>query len=392
MSDVTHLATTNGRSPHRRFGIIPADRLAHMYVVGKTGVGKTTLLETLLRGDITSGAGCALVDPHGDLVERIETWLPTHRRRDLVYVDVPDDDMPFGYNPLPRVSPERRSLVASGLIDVLKTMWEDAWGARMEHILRNAILALLDQPLATLPDILKLLTSKSFREDVLVNVKNPQVASFWRDEFPRYSFKYQADGIAPIQNKVGAFLADPKIYRILTRSDGALRFRSIMDEGKILLVNLAKGRIGSDSSSLLGGLLVTSLGLAAFSRADMSEADRRPFYIFIDEFQNFTTLSLANMLSELRKYGIGVVLAHQYLSQLDPQIRDAVLGNVGTVAAFRMGAPDAQYMAREFSPEVKPIDFMNLPNHEFYIRLMIEGMPSKPFSAKTIPVAKTGLV
>ena len=384
-TDITHFARTNGRLPHRTFGIKAADRLSHIYVIGKTGVGKTTLLETLIRNDIDHGAGCALIDPHGDFVARVEAALPEHRRSDLVYLNFPDSTQPYSYNPLSRVSAERRSLVASGILDVFKKMWDDAWGARMEHILRNAILALLDQPEAQLPDILQLLTSKRFRYQVLRNITNTQVAAFWRDEFPKYSFRYQADGIAPIQNKVGAFLADPKIYRILTRSDGALRFRSIMDEGKILLVNLAKGKIGADSSSLLGGLLVTSLGLAAFSRSDVPETQRRPFYIFIDEFQNFTTLALANMLSELRKFGIGAVLAHQYLAQLDPEIRDAVLGNAGTIVCFRLGALDAQHMAREFAPFIDADDIINLPNHAIYVRLMIDGLPSRPFSAATLP-------
>ncbi|MEQ1710881.1 MAG: type IV secretion system DNA-binding domain-containing protein [Hyphomicrobium sp.] len=382
---ITPFARTNGRHPHRPFGIRARDRLSHVYVIGKTGVGKTTLLETLLRGDIANGAGCALIDPHGDFVERVEASLPAGRRDDLVYLDVPDEAQPYGYNPFIRVSASRRSLVASGILDVFKKMWDDAWGPRMEHILRNALLALLDQPHAVMSDILQLLTSKSVRLRMLRNIANKQVAAFWRDEFPRYSFRYQADGIAPIQNKVGAFLADPKVRRILTRPDGGLRFRSIMDGGKILLINLAKGKIGSDSASLLGGLIVTSLGLAAFSRSDIPEADRRPFYIFIDEFQNFTTLALANMLSELRKFGIGAVLAHQYLAQLDVAIRDAVLGNVGTIVAFRLSALDAAYMAKEFDPDITPKDFINLGNHEVYIRLMIDGMPSRPFSAATLP-------
>lgn len=384
---VTHFARTNARHPHRLFGIKASDRLSHIYVIGKTGVGKTTLLETLLRSDISHGAGCALIDPHGDFVERIAAWLPEQRRGDLVYVDVPDSLQPYGYNPLTRVSPERRALVASGILDVFKKMWDDAWGARMEHILRNAILALLDQPNAVLPDILHLLTNKNFRHHALGNITNKQVAAFWRDEFPRYSFRYQADGIAPIQNKVGAFLADPKMYHILTRDDGGLQFRTIMDQGKILLVNLAKGKIGADSSALLGGLIVTSIGLAAFSRSDVPEVSRRPFYIYVDEFQNFTTLALANMLSELRKFGIGAVLAHQYLAQLDQDIREAVLGNAGTIASFRLGALDAAYMAREFAPDIEPIDFINLGNYEVYIRLMIDGEPSKPFSAATLPVS-----
>lgn len=384
---ITIFARTNARHPHRAFGIKAADRLSHMYAIGKTGVGKTTLLETIIRNDIARGAGCALIDPHGDFVERVHRWLPPHRRNDLIYLDLPDPALAYGYNPLLHVSPERRSLVASGFMDVFKMMWSDAWGPRMEHIMRNAVLALLDQPDAILPDILQLLTNKSFRFKVLRNITNKQVAAFWRDEFPKYSFRYQADGIAPIQNKVGSFLADPRLYRLLTRTDGGLRFRRIMDEGKVLLVNLAKGKIGSDSSSLLGGLLVTSLGLAAFSRSDIDERNRRPFYIVIDEFQNFTTLALANMLSELRKFGIGTVLAHQYMSQLDPQIRDAVLGNVGTIIAFRVGALDANYLAQEFAPFIEASDLMNLGNHEIYIRLMIDGVPTRPFSAATLPIA-----
>jgi hypothetical protein len=217
---VTLFARTNARHPHRLFGIKSADRLSHMYAIGKTGVGKTTLLETILRSDISRGAGCALIDPHGDFVERVHTWLPAHRQDDLIYLNIPDSIQPFGYNPLSHVSPDRRSLVASGFMDVFKMMWSDAWGPRMEHILRNAVLALLDQPNAIMPDILQLMTSKSFRLNALFHIKNRQVAAFWRDEFPKYTFRYQADGIAPIQNKVGSFLADQRLYRLFTRSDG----------------------------------------------------------------------------------------------------------------------------------------------------------------------------
>lgn len=366
------------------FGIKQADRLSHMYVIGKTGVGKTTLLEILIRQDIAAGRGCALVDPHGDLVERIAATIPEHRAADTIYFNVPDPTQPFGYNPLLHVSPGLRSLVASGLIDVFKKMWADAWGVRMEHILRNALLALLDQPKAALPDILSLLRRKEFRMKVLANVENEQVKSFWRDEFPKYSFRNQADGIAPIQNKVGAFLADPKLRRIVVPENGGLRLREIMDQGKVLLVNLSQGKIGTDSASLFGALLVTALGSAAFSRAYQDEASRRPFFLYVDEFQTFTTLALANMLSELRKFGVGMVMAHQYLQQLDPDIAHAVLGNAGTLIAFRLGAYDAALIAREFEPVFAPVDLLNLPNHNIFLKLMIDGMPSKPFSATTL--------
>ena len=381
---IAYFARTNSREMSRVVGIKQKDRLSHLYVIGKTGAGKTTLLETLIAQDIDQGRGCALIDPHGDFVERLAERIPAHRQSDMIYFNVPDASQPYGYNPFARVSPGMRPLVASGILDVFKKMWDDAWGARMEHILRNALLALLDQPSATMSDILLMLTDKNFRWRALRHVQNEQVRTFWASEFPKYSFRYQADGIAPIQNKVGAFLADPTLRHILTRGDGQLRLRTILDEGKILLVNLSKGKIGADSSSLLGALLVTSLGLAAFSRANVEEATRRPFFLYIDEFQNFTTLALADMLSELRKFGVGAVLAHQFLHQLDPDIRHAVLGNAGTLISFRLGAHDAGLIAREFEPVFGRIDLLSLPNHDIYLKLMIDGTPSKPFSATTL--------
>jgi DNA helicase HerA-like ATPase len=385
MSSSVHFARTNARRPFRDFGIKEVDRFSHMYVIGKTGTGKTTLLETLLRHDIEAGNGCALIDPHGDFVERVAATVPAHRQNDVVYLDVPDGAQPYGYNPISRVSAERRSLVASGLMEVFKKMWADAWGVRMEHILRNAILALLDQPSATLGDIPLLLNDKEFRRRVVANVVNEQVRQFWRLEYERYSPRYRADAVAPILNKAGAFLADRKLNRIFTRADGQLRLRSLMDGGKVLLVNLAKGKIGEDSAGLLGGLLVTSLGLAAYSRADVPEVKRRPFFIYVDEFQNFTTLAIANMLSELRKFGVGMVLAHQYLHQLEPDIRHAVLGNAGTLISFRVGPEDASFIRREFEPYLDHLDLMNLPNREIYIKLMVDGALMRPFSATTLP-------
>lgn len=259
---------------------------------------------------------------------------------------------------------------------------------RMEHILRNALLALLDQPKAALPDLLLMLTSKPFRMAALANVQNDQVKNFWRDEFPKYSFRYQADGMAPIQNKVGAFLAAPKLFRILDPEDGGLRLREIMDSGRLLLVNLSQGKIGADSAALLGALLLTSLGSAAFSRAYQDEAVRRPFFLYVDEFQTVTTLALATMLSELRKFGVGMVMAHQYLQQLDPAISHAVLGNAGTLIAFRLGAYDAGLIAKEFEPVFAAADLLRLPNHDIYLKLMVDGMPSRPFSATTLLVAE----
>jgi hypothetical protein len=381
---ITFFARTNARDDRRVFGIRQRDRLSHMYIIGKTGTGKSTLLERLMLSDIRAGRGLALVDPHGDLAERIAAQIPEQRKGDLIYLNVPDRSQPFGYNPLKRVVPERRPLAGSGLLEVFEKMWPEAWGVRMEHILRNALLALLDQPQATLPDVLKLLSDKRFRKEALQHIQNRQVRTFWENEYEKYSDRMRADGIAPIQNKVGAFLADPTLYRILTNPERPIHIRRIMDEGKILLVNLAKGQIGEDASSLLGGLLVTTIGLAAYSRQDTALAARRPFYCYLDEFQNFTTLSVANMLSELRKYRVGMIVVHQYLEQLDPAVRHAVLGNVGTLISFRLGPKDASVIGLEFQERFTPVDLMNLPNYQVYLRLMIDGTPSAPFSAETL--------
>jgi hypothetical protein len=302
----------------------------------------------------------------------------------VIYLNAPDLSQPDGYNPLRHVSEDRIALAASGMIEVFKKMWPEAWGVRMEHILRNVLMALLEQPDATLHDVLRMLSDGKFRKQVAESLRNETVRTFLLQEFDRFSFGYRADGTAPIQNKVGAFLADPLLNRILTAPENDLHIRRIMDQGKVLLVNLAKGRIGEDSSSLLGALLVTTIGLAAYSRAEIPPAERRDFFVYIDEFQSFTTLALANMLSELRKYRVGFTVAHQYLHQLDPDVRHAVLGNVGSVVSFRVGAEDASYLVREFHERFEEIDLLQLPNYRIYLKLMIDGMPSTPFSAATL--------
>jgi hypothetical protein len=263
-------------------------------------------------------------------------------------------------------------------------MWPAAWGVRMEHILRNILMALLEQPSSTMHDIVRVITDQRFRTQLAKSVRNESVRRFFEKEYGAFSFGYRSDGTAPIQNKVGAFLTDPRLSRIVTAPKQEVRIRQIMDNGKVLLVNLAKGHIGEDSSSLLGGLLVTTIGLAAFSRADISPEQRRDFFVYVDEFQSFTTLSVANMLSELRKYRVGFSIAHQYLHQLEPDIQHAVLGNAGTIISFRIGAEDSPYMIREFAGYLEEIDLLQLPNHRIYLKLMIEGSPSKPFSAVTL--------
>lgn len=384
-ADVSYFAITNNRARYVPFGIKQADRLHHMYVIGKTGTGKSTLLETLFAQDIDAGRGCCLIDPHGDLAEHVIARIPASRRADLTYVNIADPDQPWRYNPLTFVPPDKRSLVASGMLEVFQKMWPAAWGQRMEHILRNTLLALLEHPDTTLADVARLYNDKAFRARVVAGIKNNQVHAFWKKEFPHYNPRYLAEALAPIQNKVGALLADPRLFRFLTEPDNRLRLRRVMDERRILVINMAKGVIGEDSAKLLGGLLVTALGLAAFSRADTPPAERRPFFLYVDEFQSFTTLSVANMIAELRKYGVGLVLAHQYLHQLEPDVRHAVIGNAGTLITFRLGAEDAALIAQELAPRFTNEDLLLLGNHYIYVKLMIDGSPSMPFSAITLP-------
>lgn len=381
---ISFFGKTNAHHPHRHFGIKNNDRFSHIYVIGRTGVGKTTLLETLALQDIQNNRGLCVIDPHGDLAERLVLNIPEQRKNDLCYVNVPDIQQPYGYNPLRKVHPSRIPLAVSGLMEAFKKLWDEAWGVRMEHVLRNTLYALIEAGDAKLPDILRMLSDKNYRSIVISKVNNEQVRSFWLQEFTAYNPRYRQEMIAPIQNKVGAFLADPKLRRIFTAAPVNLHFRSIMDESKILIVNLSKGRLGEDSASLFGALLVTTLGLAAMSRGDIEESKRRDFFIYIDEFQSFTTLSIANMVSELRKYRIGLILANQHLYQLEPDVRHAVLANAGTLITFRLGPEDAPLMAREFAPAFNVTDLISLPNHNIFLKLMIDGAPSQPFSATTL--------
>ena len=381
---ITYFARVNFRNDRRTFGIRQQDRRAHMYIIGKTGTGKSTLLETFISQDLEAGAGLAVLDPHGDLIEKVLAEVPASRKADLIYFNVPDPGQTLSFNPLETVSWDKRTLAASGLLEVFKKIWTDSWGPRLEHILRNALLALFERQGSTLADILRLLDDKAFRKSALFWLQDPQVRDFWLREFEGYPARLRAEAIAPIQNKVGAFLANPVLRKILTQAKSSFKLRTIMDEGKILLVNLAKGKIGEDTAALLGALIVSRIGLAGLSRANVTEEERSDFYVYLDEFQNFTTLSLANIFSELRKYRVNMILANQFLAQLDPQVREAILGNVGTIISFRVGPSDSEILEKEFYPEFNATDLTRLPNYHVYLKLMVDGDVSVPFSAETL--------
>ncbi|MBV8977711.1 MAG: type IV secretory system conjugative DNA transfer family protein [Alphaproteobacteria bacterium] len=381
-ADVSYFARTNHHGNSRSFGIRQADRLSHIHVIGKTGTGKSTLLKSLVLQDMVASRGFALVDPHGDLADAIIEFARVKGFTNIRYLNAADPNQPYGYNPLRKVRADRIPLAVSGLLETLKKLWPDAWGVRMEHVLRNSLYALLERDGSQLPDLLRLYRDEQFRKAIAANIQNETVRNFWRHEFENYQPRQRAEAVAPIQNKIGALLADPMLYRILVEPKIALSFRAMMDKGEMLVVNVGKGRIGEDSALLLGGLIVSTIGLAAFSRAESDS--RRQFTLHVDEFQNFTTLMIANMMSELRKYGVGMVLANQYLKQMEPEIEHAILGNVGTLISFRVGPNDAQVLAREFEPKFEARDLLYLPNHDLYLKLMIDGTPSQPFSGRSL--------
>ena len=388
-NDITLFAKTNFRNREVPFGIRRDDRRRHMYIMGKTGMGKTTLIENMVIQDIQAGHGVTFVDPHGDSVEKVLSYIPSSRINDVVYFNPADVDYPIAFNPLESVDPKYKHLVASGLMGVFTKIWAGVWSARMEYILGNTILALLDSPGNTMLGIARMLVNKTYRKRIVDNIKDPVVKSFWVDEFANYNDKFRNEAIAPIQNKVGQFLSSAIIRNIVGQTKSSIDLRDIMDNKKIFLINLSKGRIGEDNSALLGAMIITKLQLAAMSRVDIPEEDRQDFYLYVDEFQNFATDSFANILSEARKYRLNLIVAHQYIGQLvrdrNTVVRDAIFGNVGTLVIFRVGADDAEFLETEFEPTYTPNDLLNLAKYQIYLKLMINGVSSSPFSANTLP-------
>jgi len=387
-NEISYFAETDARNKRIPFGIKAKDRTRHVYVIGKTGMGKSTLLENMAVQDLKNGNGICFIDPHGKTADLLMEYVPEHRINDVLYFAPFDTDHPISFNVMEDVGYDKRHLVVSGLMSSFKKIWQDAWSARMEYILSNALLALLEYPDSTLLSVNKMLADKPFREKVVANITDVSVRSFWVDEFAKYTDRFAAEATPAIQNKIGQFTANPLIRNIIGQPNSSFDIRKMMDERKIIIINLSKGRIGELNAQLLGSMLVTKIYLAAMSRADMNEEelDKLPnFYLFVDEFQSFANESFADILSEARKYKLNLTIAHQYIEQMPEEVRYAVFGNVGTLITFRVGATDAEYLEKEFAPVFLAQDIVNLGFTQIYLRLMIDGIGSSPFSAKTLP-------
>jgi len=390
--EAIYFAKINFRNKDRLFGSKRKDRRQHTYIMGKSGCGKSALLHNMAVQDIVNGDGVCIVDPHGEFVESVLEKIPVERKNDVVYFNPADPDFHIGFNVLELPDPQYKHLVASGLMSIFTKIWSNVWSARMEYIMNNAILALLENPGSTLLGITRILVDKDYRQQIVRNVKDPVVRAFWVNEYESWQDRFRNEAIAPIQNKVGQFLSTSLIRNIVGQKKSTIDIFDIMNERKIFLVNVSKGRIGEDNSALLGAMLITKIQLSAMERVRVPEDTRADFYLYVDEFQNFATDSFANILSEARKYRLNLVLAHQYVGQLvtdvSTKVRDSVFGNVGTMIIFRVGAADAEFLENEFSPEVTVEDMVNLSNFQIYLKLLVDGVASRPFSANTLPPFK----
>jgi hypothetical protein len=381
---VTYFGETDARNRRLRFGIKRKDRAKHMYAIGKTGMGKSTLLENLAVQDILNGEGLCFLDPHGKSADLLLEYVPEHRIKDVIYFAPFDMEYPISFNVMEDVGPEQRYLVASGMMSAFKKIWVDAWSARMEYILGNIMLALLEYPGSTLVGVNRMLTDKDFRKEVVNHISDPSVKSFWVNEYANYTDKFAAEAAPAIQNKVGQFIANPLIRNIIGQPKSSFDIREVMDNRKILIINLSKGRVGEANANLLGSMLITKIYLGAMSRADLNEKqlEKAPnFYLYVDEFQSFANESFADILSEARKYKLSLCIAHQYIEQMTEEVRAAVFGNVGTMVTFRVGAYDAEILEKEYAPHFMAEDIVALQKYQMYLKLMIDGVTSPPFSA-----------
>jgi len=384
---ITFFAKTDARGQGTPFGIRAIDRQRHMYVIGKTGMGKSTMLENMAIQDIQNGEGLAFIDPHGSTADTIMEYIPEHRVKDVVYFAPFDLENPISFNVMEDVGPEKRHLVVSGLMSTFKKIWVDAWSARMEYILTNALLVLIEYPDTTLLSVNRLFSDKAYRKQVVEACQDPAVKAFWVDEFAGYTERFTAEALPAIQNKIGQFTGNPLIRNIIGQPHSSFDFRELMDQKKIIIMNLSKGLIGETNANLLGSMLTTRIYLAAMSRADLpvEQMQKMPnFYFYVDEFQSFANATFANILSEARKYHLNLIIAHQYIEQMEEDVRNAVFGNVGTTIAFRVGPFDAEVLETVFAPRFEAVDLVNLGSRQIYLTLMIDGIGSQPFSAETL--------
>lgn len=386
---VCYFAVDKSENYNKIYGINQLDRRKHLYILGKTGMGKTTLLENMILQDIYNGYGVCFIDPHGDSSQYLLEHIPKHRQSDVVVIDPSDTEFPVGFNILESQNGEKPFLIASGLMSVFNRIWSGLWSARMEYILNNTLLALLQTPENTILGVIQMLTDDNFREKIVNQVTDPLIKNFWLKEFATFNTRYRQEAVSPILNKIGQFLASEPIRNILGQKKSTINLRQIMDEKKILIVNLSKGKLGDDNSNLFGSLLVAKLQIAAMSRVDLAEKKREDFFLYVDEFQNFTTDSFATILSEARKYRLNLVLAHQYIGQLsetgNSRVKNAIFGNVGTIITFKLGFSDAQEISKEFSGQIKPETFLDLSRTKIAFKIGSDEEITKPQLAFTLP-------
>jgi hypothetical protein len=384
MDQVSYIGITNYQSKELRFGIKKKDRSGHIYCIGKTGTGKSTLLLNMAISDILHGEGVTILDPHGDLSTEILEYIPKERLQDVIYFNATDINYPIAFNPLHKVREGEHYLVASTIVSTLKKIWSESWGPRLEHILRNTLLSLTFYPHSTLLDIIPMLTNTEFRKRVLYSVSDPAIHEFWQKEYEPLSPQQRNEFIAPIVNKVGLFATHPILRNIVGQNHSSIDITSIMNSRKIAIVNLSKGTLGEEASQLLGSLIITQFQIASLGRAKQAIGTRTPYYLYIDEMHSFMTLSFADILSESRKYGLSLFLTHQFTDQVDEEILNAIIGNVGTLITFRIGPKDAELLKTEFHPVFDETDLASLPQYCIYLKLLIDGTTSQPFSAKTL--------